>query len=131
MATIRREILLDARAGKVWDALADFWAVHERVAPGFVTDTKREEGARIVTFANGTSARELLVTSDSERRRLVYAAQSERLKHHNASVEIIAESEHRCRLIWLVDLLPEELAAYIGAQMDDAVRVMKPALERA
>jgi Fe-S cluster assembly scaffold protein SufB len=131
MATIRKEILLDARADKVWDALADFWAVHERVAPGFVVDTKREEGARIVTFANSTSARELLITSDGERRRLVYAAQSERLKHHNASVEIIIEGEHRCRLIWLVDLLPEQLAAYIGAQMDAAVRVMKPALERA
>ena len=131
MATIRREIRLDARVDKVWDALADFWAVHERVAPGFVVATAREEGARTVTFANGTSARELLVTCDAGTRRLVYSAQSERLKHHSAAVEIVEEGPGRCRLIWTADLLPDQLADYIGGQMNEAVRVMKPALERA
>ena len=98
MTSVRREIQLNAAPAGVWDALADFWAVHERVAPGFVTDTKREAGARIVTFSNGNSARELLITSDAKERRLVYAVQSERLIHYTATLEVIAESQATCRL---------------------------------
>ncbi len=35
MASIQRAIVLDAPAERVWDAIRDFGAVHERVAPGF------------------------------------------------------------------------------------------------
>ncbi len=53
MASIRKEILLDARPEEVWDAVRDIGALHTRLVPGFVTDTRLEEGARIVTFGNG------------------------------------------------------------------------------
>ena len=52
MASIRKEIPLDARAEDVWAAVRDIGALHTRLVPGFVTDTKLESGARIVTFAN-------------------------------------------------------------------------------
>ena len=35
MASIRREIQVEARAEEVWDAIADVGAVHTRLAPGF------------------------------------------------------------------------------------------------
>ena len=63
----------------VWDAVRDFGAVHTRLVPGFVLDARLEGDARIVTFANGTVARELLVDCDEARRRLVYAVVSERV----------------------------------------------------
>ena len=44
--------------------MRDFGALHTRLVPGFVTDTKLDGDARIVTFANGTVARELLVDCD-------------------------------------------------------------------
>ena len=52
------------------------------------------------------------------RRRLVYAVISERVKHYNASVQVFADGDMRSRLIWIVDLLPNEIALYIGGQME-------------
>ena len=43
---------------------------NRRLAPGFVVDTRLEEGARIVTFANGLVARELIVDVDGGRKRV-------------------------------------------------------------
>jgi hypothetical protein len=61
MASIHKEIAVEARPEDVWDAVRDVGAVHERLAPGFVTDVKMDGDARIVTFGNGMVARELIV----------------------------------------------------------------------
>jgi len=108
----------------------DFGAVHQRLAPGFVIDARPEGDARIVTFRNGTVARELLVDCDDARRRLVYAVISERVKHYSASVQVAADGEMRTRVIWIVDVLPHEIAPYIAGQMDLAVLAMQKALGR-
>ncbi|MBI1212093.1 MAG: SRPBCC family protein [Alphaproteobacteria bacterium] len=131
MASVRKEFTIEAPAERVWAALADFQAVHKRVAPGFVTDSKPDgDDARIVTFANGTSARETLVDSDAKQKRLVYAiAGSERLTHHNASAQVIADGANKCRFIWITDLLPNAVAPYVDAQMQQGAEVMKRALE--
>ncbi|MDB5520129.1 MAG: polyketide cyclase [Tardiphaga sp.] len=130
MASIHKDISIDARAEEVWAAVADFGAVHRRLVPGFVLDAKLDGEARIVTFANGTVARELLVDCDHARRRLVYAVISERIKQHSASVQVFADGETRSRLAWIVDFLPSELAPYMGAQMDEAALAMQKALGR-
>ena len=61
MASIHQEIANDAPPGRVWDAVRDVGAIHGRLAPGFVVDTRVEDGARVVTFGNGMVARELIV----------------------------------------------------------------------
>jgi hypothetical protein len=127
MASIHKEIPLPAPAADVWDAVRDFGALHRRLVPGFVLDTRLDGEARIVSFANGTIARELLVDCDDARRRLVYAVVSERVKQHSASVQVIADGEARCRLVWTVDVLPHEIAPYIDAQMDHAATAMRRA----
>ena len=48
MASIHKEISLDARPEEVWDAVADFGAVHTRLVPGFVRDAQLDGAARIV-----------------------------------------------------------------------------------
>jgi len=118
MASIHKDIAIDAPAHKVWDAVRDFGAVHTRLAPGFVIDAKLDGESRIVTFANGLVARELLVDCDDERRRLVYAVISERVTQHSASIQIVADGETRCRMIWITDLLPHTIAPYVSSQMD-------------
>jgi hypothetical protein len=128
MASIHKDIPIDAPARDVWDAVRDFGALHTRLVPGFVLDTKLDGEARIVSFANGTVARELLVDCDDVRRRLVYAVISERMKQHSASVQVIADGELRCRLIWVVDVLPHEIAPYIDGQMDQGALAMQKAL---
>ena len=134
MASIHRDIPIDARPEDIWDAVRDFRAVHRRLAPGFALDAQVEGDTRIVTFANGSVAREVLVDCDDTRRRLVYAVISERVKHYNASVQVTADGEAQgkacARLIWIVDLLPNEIAPYIAGQMDQAAAAMQKALNR-
>ena len=130
MASIHKDIPIDAHPTDVWDAVRDFGAVHTRLAPGFVTDARLEGDTRIVTFANGMVAREQLVDCDEARRRLVYAIASERVSHYSASVQVIADGEARSRLIWIVDVLPNEIAPYIDGQMDQAALAMQKSLGR-
>jgi hypothetical protein len=130
MASIHKDIFINAPAHEAWDALRDFGALHTRLVPGFVTDCRLDGDARIVTFANGTVARELLVDIDDARRRLVYAVISERVRQHSASAQVIAEGEARCRVVWITDVLPHEIAPYIDAQMDLGAATMQKALGR-
>ena len=130
MASIEKTLLIEASAASVWDAVRDFGALHRRLVPGFVRDTKLEGDARIVSFGNGTVARELLVDCDDSRRRLVYAVVSERIQHYNAVVQIEADGADRARLTWTIDLLPNSAAPYIEGQMQQACAVMKETLER-
>ena len=130
MASIHKDIPIDAQPADVWAAVRDFGAVHQRLAPGFVLDARLDGDARIVTFANGNVAREQLVDCDEARRRLVYAIANERVSHYSASVQVLPDGEARTRLIWIVDVLPHEIAPYIETQMDQAALSMQKALGR-
>jgi hypothetical protein len=131
MASIRKEITLSNSVDRVWDAMRDFQAVHTRVAPGFLLDNKPEDGARVLTFANGAVFREFLVSCDEQQRRLVYAISQKPFTTYSASVQISDAGSGNTRLAWTVDFLPNELAERIDSQMEAAVKVMKPTLERA
>jgi hypothetical protein len=130
MASLHRDIPLDAHPDDVWSAVRDFGALHTRLVPGFVTDTRLDGDARIVTFANGSVAREQLVDCDEARRRLVYAIANERMSHYSASVQVLADGDARSRLVWTVDLLPNEIAPYVDGQMDQAAVAMRKAFRR-
>jgi carbon monoxide dehydrogenase subunit G len=130
MASIRREVLIDARPEHVWAALRDVGQIHVRLVPGFVTDCRLEGNARIVTFANGLVLRELVVDVNDDGRRLVWAAVGGEFTHHNASVQVFAEGADHSRLVWIADLLPDELAPTIGPMIEQAMTVMKQTLER-
>lgn len=131
MASIRRELLVDNEPADVWAAIRDVGAVHERLAPGFVVDTRLEDGARVVTFANGLVARELIVDVDDEARRLVWSVVgSPRLTHHNASLQVFAEASGHSRVVWIADLLPDETAGTIAGMIEQGLSVMKKTLER-
>jgi len=131
MASIRKEIVIDTPPEKVWGAIRDVGALHERLVPGFVVDTRLEEGARVVTFGNGVVARELIVDLDDAARRLVWAVVgSSRLTHHNASVQVLPEADRRSRVVWIADVLPNEIAGYMAGLLDQGLAVMKKTLER-
>ena len=128
MPSLRKELAVDAPAEDVWSAVRDFGAVHQRVARGFIVDCKLDGDARIVTFANGGEARELLVSRDDDARRLVYAIKNERIAHYNAAVQVFDLGERRCRVVWTIDLLPNEIEGYIDRRMDEAVLAMQATL---
>lgn len=130
MASILKEILIKARPEDVWAAIRDVGAVHRRLAPGFVVDVRLERDARLVTFSNGAVVRELIVDIDDEARRFAYAAVGGRSTHHNASMQVFAEGESETRLVWITDVLPNEVAGPIGALVEEGARVIKKTLER-
>ena len=129
MASIYREVRIRADPATVWDALRDVGAIHRRLAPGFVTDVRLEEGARVVTFGNGLVARELIVDVDDEARRLVWSVVGGRMTHHNASAQVFPDGEDHSRFVWIADLLPHEVAPGIAAMMDQGLAVIKRTLE--
>jgi carbon monoxide dehydrogenase subunit G len=129
MASIRREIVIARRPADVWDAIRDVGAIHTRLAPGFVVDTKIDGDARIVTFGNGLVARELIVDIGEESRRLVWAVVGGRLKHHNASLQVLAQGDTHSRIIWIADLMPNELAGTIAGMIEQGMSAMKRTLE--
>ena len=137
MASIHKEIQIAASPEDVWDAVRDFGAVHERVAPGFLTDCHMEAdgSARIVTFARLHTIGEgndagTAVGLDDMHRRLVWSVVGGRPTHHNASMQILPDGESSSRAVWIADLLPNELAPAIAAMIDQGLGAMKRALER-
>ena len=129
MASIRREARIKAKPETAWDALRDVGALHKRLVPGFVTDTKLEPGARIVTFGNGMVVKELMLDVDEESRRVAWSAQAPNLTHHNASAQVFPDGPNGCRFVWIADLLPDEAAPQIAAMIDQGMEVIQKTLE--
>ncbi|MDT4887111.1 hypothetical protein FQZ97_1235310 [compost metagenome] len=76
-------------------------------------------------------ARELLVALDDEHRRLAYTVTDGKATHHHASAQVFADGEGRSRFVWITDVLPDGLAAYIEPMMAHGGAVMKQMLEKA
>jgi hypothetical protein len=128
MASIRKELVTAARPPSVWDAVRDVGALHTRLVPGFVVDTRLEPGARLVTFANGKVVREPIVNVDDDGRRLVWGSESPGFKHYSASVQVVGEGSGS-RVIWTADFLPHEAATTVGPMMEQGMAAMKKALD--
>jgi carbon monoxide dehydrogenase subunit G len=129
MASIRKEITVNAKVEQVWDVMRDIGALHTRLVPGFVVDTRLEPGARIVTFANGLVVRERMVTIDHNARRLVWSATGGMLTHHNGSAQVLEDSDRGTRIVWMADLLPDSAAGAIDQMMSHGMTAMQAALD--
>jgi carbon monoxide dehydrogenase subunit G len=131
MASICKQLVTSARPESVWDAIRDIGALHTRLVPGFVVDTRVEPGARarVVTFANGTVIKEPIVTIDDDNRRLVWSAEGGALTHYNASAQVFSDGAGS-RVVWLADFLPPEAAQVVGPMMEQGMAAMKKALDQ-
>lgn len=114
----------------MWDAIRDFGALHTRLVPGFVVDTKLEPGARIVTFGNGMVVREPIVDIDDQAQRLAWSAIGGPLTHYNSSVQMFANVDGQTRVVWIADPLPHEAAHDVGLMMERGMAVMNDPLDR-
>lgn len=129
MASIHREIEINAPTAKAWDALRDVGALHTRLAPGFVIDTKLEPGARVVTFGNGMVVRELIIDVSEERHRVAWSSQAAQLTHYNASAQVFDVGNGKTRFVWIADLLPNEAAPMVTGMIEQGLAVIKQTLE--
>src|SRR6478672_2580163 len=124
MATLRKEIHIEARPEAVWDAARDLGALHTRLVPGFVVDTQLEGNVRTVTFGNGMVVREPIISVDDQRRRLSWTAVGGQTTHYNAVLEVFADRSGS-RVVWTTDLLPDEMADPVAAMQENGLAVMK------
>jgi uncharacterized protein YndB with AHSA1/START domain len=129
MASIHKERNIEASPEDVWAALRDWGALHERLVPGFVVDTKVEDGDRIVTFFNGAVARERLIDLDDEAQRLAWSIVDGPYTHHNGVAQVFANEDGSSRFVWVADLLPEELGEVSGQMMERGIETVKETLE--
>ncbi|HEY1933232.1 MAG TPA: SRPBCC family protein [Acetobacteraceae bacterium] len=129
MATVTKEFIIAADPDTVWDALRDFHAVHERVAPGFLTSATREGDDRVLTFFNGIMARERLIGCDEATRRIAYSIVEGRFAYHHASFQVHPDKAGS-RVVWITDLLPDSLADTSSMMMDQGGAAMVRTLAR-
>jgi hypothetical protein len=132
MATIHKDIHLAADADTVWDAVRDVGRVHERLCPGVLTDSRLDGDARVVTFADGFVARELIVDVDDDARRLAYAVVDGPLgsTHHSASAEVRDDGDGT-RFVWITDVLPDSVAGHVEPMMTAGLGVIRATMEAA
>jgi hypothetical protein len=131
MASLRKEIHIDTPVAVAWDALSDVGALHTRLVPGFVTDTRMDGNARIVTFGNGMVAREEIVGIDAEHHRVSWAVLDAPFRHYSGVAWVEPDTQGGTRFVWTADLLPDELSAQVEEMMAAGIRVVKQTLERA
>lgn len=128
MASVHKEFVIDVPPDRAWAAIRDYGRV-QYLVPDLVSDCRLDGDARIVTFRDGRVAREILVDINDERRRLVYAEPGGRFITRSASAQVFADRENRCRVVWINDVLPNEFAPLIDANMEKGGASMKKTLE--
>ena len=129
MASIRKERTIEAKPDEVWAALRDWGALHERLVPGFVIDTRLDGPDRIVTFFNDAVARERLIDLSDEDRRLVWSIVDGPYTHHNGAAQVHAQEDGTARFVWVADLLPDELGEITDGLMERGIETVKQTLE--
>jgi hypothetical protein len=73
--------------------------------------------------------RELIVDVDDKTCRHSWSARVESLVDHNASVQVFSVAEGKCRVVWIADLMPNEVAGAIGQMIQQGLDTMKQTLE--
>jgi hypothetical protein len=132
VATIIRAITIDTDPSAAWEALRDFGALHERLAPRFITNSRMEDAdTRVITFFTGAVAKERLRSVDDHTRRLAYTIIESSLDfaHHSAAAQITDAGNGRTLFTWTVDLLPDELAGPITEMMEAGLAAIKANLD--
>ena len=129
MTTIRKEIRIDAPVDRVWDALRDVGALHTKLVPGFVKDTRMEGNTRVATFGNDMVAREDIVSIDPAQHRVAWAVVGQQFRHYNGAAWVESDPKGGSRFYWTADLLPDEFAPQVDEMMTAGIEVVKRTLE--
>ncbi|MEU1073476.1 MULTISPECIES: SRPBCC family protein [unclassified Streptomyces] len=130
MTSIVREFAVAADEKTAWAALADVGAVNKLIP--FLGPVTVDGDVRKIDMGEFGIIEELVVTVDDERRRVAYSVRRSPwpLVHHHSSMQILppAPGESGSRLLWLVDLLPADVAPEFASGMDGAVEAIRHSL---
>ncbi|MEO5818876.1 MAG: SRPBCC family protein [Vicinamibacteraceae bacterium] len=131
MASIRKEIMIDAGVEPAWDALRRVGEAHTLFAP-VLSDAALHGDVRTVTFANGMVVRERILDVDEAHRRIAYAAlEPQGMTFHHASMQLDIAGPGRCVFIWITDFMPAEAASGLQPLIDQGAEALKRNIETA
>ena len=131
MASIHKDIIIDASPDDVWDAVRDFGALHTRLVPGFVArhQARRRRAHRDLRQRHGGAR-----AAGRLRRRAAAAGLCHRQRTRQAAQRLGAGDRRRRRTAagWSGSstCCRNEIAPYIDAQMDQGALAMQKALGR-
>ena len=83
-----------------------------------------------VTFSNGYTVREQIITISDELRRLSFTAINGRASHHNSYFQVSDMPEGNTRIVWVTDLLPDDIKAPIVQMVESGSVAIQQTLER-
>ncbi len=73
--------------------------------------------------------REIIVDVDDQTFRHAWSARGGPFTHHNASIQAFENNDDTCRLVWIADVMPNEVAGPIGDMIQQGLDTMKATLE--
>jgi hypothetical protein len=133
MASIRREIRIDAPVDDVWPLVGEPGRIHHWF-PGIVDCTVEdtEDGVvRTVTLGTGITLEEHVVTNDPIARRFQYRIVGGVFREHLGTVDVIGLDDTTCLAVYSTDALPDVMALVIGGATGVALENIKSLAEEA
>lgn len=132
MATIRRELRIDAPPSEVWPLIGDPGSIH-RWFPGIVAARldQDEHGATVrhVSLASGLELAEVVVTNDPILRRFQYRITGGVFREHLGTVDVIDLGDGSSLAVYSTDASPDVMALVIGGATGVALENIKSLAE--
>ncbi len=128
MATVRREVRINAPADEVWALLGDPAAI-PKWFPGIV-DATVDGKTRVITTASGLPIPEEIVTLDPILRRFQYRVQLPVVRSHLGTIDVFALGDGTSLVSYGTDAEPDTFALVIGGATGPALQQCKRLLEK-
>jgi len=129
MGSIIKEFNVDSDVTKTWEKVSSVGDVTELLA-GMITECQLDGDKRRCTFADGMEVEEKIISVDHQAKRLSYTVTQGPMPidFHMASIQV-SDSSDGTKLVWTVDITPQELVEPISGMMDMAISIMKTNLQ--
>jgi hypothetical protein len=82
-----------------------------------------------VTFVNGVTLREPIVSLDDESRRLVWTHEGGRARHYNGALQVSELPDGMTSVVWTADFLPDDVHGYFSQAIEAGMAAMQRSLD--
>jgi len=129
MATVSLETHVNADPSHVWGQVRDIrWP--EALTDIIASVKPTSKTTRDCTMGDGAKLKETIVAVDDSARRVAYTITESPFgtTHHNASLQALKDGEGT-RLLWTIDVLPDEVAGALEPALSGEIITMAARLE--
>lgn len=137
VGSVRRHVFIDAPAERVWDLvgdparLAEWFPITGCEVAGQENSPSGSPTIRWITLASGLRFEERIVTLDHDLRRFQYSIVNNPIvKSHLGTVDVIADGDERCLVVYSTDLDPEVMALVVAGAAGDGLQRLSERFDR-